>query len=1071
MQRRLLLFCLVLSGAAGLSYELLWIRLLTLSFGSTTLSFSTVLAVFFGGLALGSWLVTKLFDRISDPLRAYAIIELAMGALGLLLYPLLSSLGPLFARIDPGQGLAAALVRLACAAPLLLVPTVLMGATLPLASKALIRSDREVGRDTSLIYGANTLGAFLGAYVVTYHGLYEFGVWGTHLCTASLNALVAVIALRARRGVLAPSMPPPEPASAASPPPRSGFIATAGLITFLAGFSFVCFEVVWARVISVFLRGTIYGVGAVLLCFLFGIALGSGVIARWSDRVDSARWFSGLQGLTGIGVVLVSLLMPRVRYELEVLSASGLQGLWPLHLQLALVFATLLIPTAAAGASFPLLVRAVTQVAESAGRNLGVIYALNTLGTILASLVVGFLVIPTLGSEAALFLGLLTTSATAGLSAVLLARSTNLTLRLILAGLALVPLVTFPGLDLPRLLASGDARLNYRGFRQSVEANVHKVRRFREGLSSVVEVIETAPGSMGLSLSGLGQGTIHQVPPQYPIESTLLATVPLSHRPTPKRTLVVGFGAGATVQIMSELGLPEVTVLELEREVLESADLLFAGRSPLRNPRVHALVGDARHFLLVSRARDEAPYDLIASMPSHPWVAASLFTREFFELARDSLSADGVFVTWFGTGSLDSAAAESMVRAFASAFSHYALYHVPEVSAYYIAGSRAPLSFDLDSARALGRHRAIASHALLRDPMFLPARLTTSSWSPAPTLAQGPINTDDSAFVELHGPRSSTRSAGSSELTQPGVFPGDAVTPPGAPFHLELIEYLLGTPGGQLPSRASRPNSRRAHAALAKAKASLGESEFAYLAGRVQLAEGRLSEALSHLRAGTSAPEPVGSRARKFQLFATPGSARATPELWAQLPPSDDVILHLTEVHPQLASERLRENAATGEVQWLLRAFAGLEPDAVTREGLGRIRELTRTQLMGTNWLASLERCIAFALAHDVEDLAASCRAEAQRVRSERAARSFGRAQSHARRGEWSAARSSLRAAFELAPGRRDILEALLEVELSVGDLSSLGELRDLSRLSVPPEVFEALREQILARRAGAANP
>src|SRR5688572_14611361 len=148
MKDRLLLVCLIFSGFAGLAYELLWTRLLSLGFGSTVLSFSTVLAVFFGGLALGAYLAGKRAARIRRPILAYAWIEIGTGVFGLLLHPVLENLGTIFAAIDPGPGLTGALVRLAVATPVLLVPTVLMGATLPIICAAMITRDEEIGRGT-----------------------------------------------------------------------------------------------------------------------------------------------------------------------------------------------------------------------------------------------------------------------------------------------------------------------------------------------------------------------------------------------------------------------------------------------------------------------------------------------------------------------------------------------------------------------------------------------------------------------------------------------------------------------------------------------------------------------------------------------------------------------------------------------------------------------------------------------------------------------------------------------------------------------------------------------------------
>lgn len=1068
MQRTVLLSCLVFSGAAGLSYEILWVRLLALSFGTTTLSFSTVLAVFFGGLALGSWLVTRFLPRIERPLVAYALIELCMGILGLVLHPILTRLGPLFALVDPGPGLSGAMVRLLFAAPLLLLPTILMGATLPLISKAVVRLDGDVGRGTSLLYAANTLGACLGAYFVTYHLLYLSGVWGAHVATAATNGLVAAVAFtlarRSARSEPTAAQPTPKPAV---DPTHAKLIVTAGLLTFLSGFSFICFEVVWARLFSVFLHGTIYGVGAVLICFLFGIALGSLAISGSSDRVDAPRWFTGLQCVTSVGVVLVTVLLPRVRYELEVVSRSVGSPIVSLHLQLAIVFVTLLVPTAAAGASFPLLVRSVTTLARDTGRNLGLIYAVNTAGTILGSLLTGFFIIPELGSEAALYLGLLLASATAALSAVLLIRSSRTSTRLAIAGLVLLPLLLFPGLDLPRLVTAGSTELNFEGFRSSIESALPKLKRLREGQAAVVEVIETGPGSVGLSLNGLGQGTIHQVPPNYPLESVLLATVPLSHRPNPSHVLIIGFGAGATVQVMAGLELPSVTVIELEPEVLASADLLFAGRSPLDNPRVHAHVGDARHFLLVNGVREQRMYDVITSMPSHPWVAASIFTREFFQLARDNLSEDGVFVTWFGTGQMDTTAVESMVRAFAEVFAHFSLYHVREASALYIVGSKTPLRFDPEAAAALAQNSQVGSHSLLRSPLFLPARLVVSSWVPGSHPGKGPVNSDDSAFVELHSPRSSTHTVVLSDLARVRLLPEQAIVSPSREFYLDLLEETLGTPSGELPRHNRRPQLDPARVAQGPEFTLLSEPDRAYLSGRVAMLEGRMQDALTLFGKAGGAAEPTATRASKFRLYATPRSVHHQRAEWARIPLTDDVALFLMDADPELARERLRTTLTSSGAVWLLRVFEGLEVEPTSAAAQSKVRSLVRSELLGSRHLEPLERCVEFARTHRLEDLAGVCAAETQRIRGERATRLLEQGSRRLAGRQTRAALVSLRAAYALAPHRQDILVPLLVAQTEAGDVHSFEAIRNISRLAFTPEVFEVLWRRAQEGRAG----
>ncbi|MEL6189634.1 MAG: hypothetical protein AAFU79_33845, partial [Myxococcota bacterium] len=260
-----LLLCLVLSGFAGLAYELLWVRLLALSFGSTTLSFSTVLAVFFGGLALGAWVSGGLVGRMTRPIRVYAGLEVGTGVLALLLYPLLTHVGDLFALIDPGPGVGGAFVRALVAGPLLLGPTVLMGATLPAVARAIVVEDEAVGSGSALIYGFNTLGACFGAYLVTYALLPWLGVFLATVVTVGVNLVAAALALSLEDSTtqsLEDSRSNPDD----DVPDKVRWVATA--LAFAVGFSAICFQVAWVRLFSIFLDGTVYAVGSVLIAVL-----------------------------------------------------------------------------------------------------------------------------------------------------------------------------------------------------------------------------------------------------------------------------------------------------------------------------------------------------------------------------------------------------------------------------------------------------------------------------------------------------------------------------------------------------------------------------------------------------------------------------------------------------------------------------------------------------------------------------------------------------------------------------------------------------------------------------------
>lgn len=1070
MQHRILLSCLVLSGFTGLSYELLWVRLLSASFGSTTLSFSTVLAVFFGGLALGSWLAARNLHRFRNPVRAYAFIELITGLAGVALYPVLTRLPEFFALIDPGPNLAGALTRFLVAMPVLLVPTVLMGATLPLVCAGMIRDDSEIGRGTALIYGFNTLGAFLGVYLVTYHLLHTFGVWQSILVTALVNLLVFGIAFREGRsfsprapsGVTAPEVPRGDAGSMVEPAARKLITVATGL-TFLTGFSFICFEVVWARLFSLFLGGTIFGVGSVLICFLVGIALGSILIAPRADGVDAGRWFVGSQIVSAAGVLLVTALLPRVSYELTVLQARpDKASLVPQHLQLAVVLFTLAVPTIASGAAFPLLVRAITPSASQSGRSLGVLYSSNTIGSIAGSLLTGFILIPIAGSEATVYLGLFVTVSVAAIGAMFLMREVFAT-RALAAALACLTLLVFPGLEMQQVTSPPSSQASYLVTKNQREQSLKNILYFAEGTTAVVTVIASAGQIRGLSLNGLGQGGVAPLPPRYPLESALVAFVPLVHAPAARSALVVGFGAGSTVDLLAKHGLESVTVLELEGKVIDSVETLYQGPSPVDLPNVKVEVNDARHFLLVNQRRGGARFDILTSMPAHPWVAAPIFTREFFELARANLTPNGVFSTWFGVGGMDTPALQSVVGAFMTVFPNYIVYWVPEAQAYFLVGSEAPIQLDVKTIAETASSPEFEDFLELKDSWFLPARVVGLGLPESKVRLPDIINTDDSAFIETHSPRSSTVPAILGDLLPIKALTPEVFPPGDRAHYLELLEVLLGTRGGQTPLSPQPTYPARAKATIeALGERLFGPADLAYLRGRVALMEGNHSLASKLLEeAAVSDSAVVRARAHKFRTLASVRDPAALTEALSAMPFSSDIATRLLDLDRARAVTYLATSTTTLEratpLEWSLRVLSGLEQDPArpvgSREFYSRLRDvLGRSPPRGL-----AEECERFARLHGLNGLANSCASLVAAARQQQRTRLISEARSHGGAKRFAEAARALQTACEIDYRDLTCLRLLLVALMESSQGAQLEALLERAELHHPRAVLDAV--------------
>jgi spermidine synthase len=1076
MRHRFLLACLVLSGFSGLAYELLWTRLLSVSFGSTTLSFSTVLAVFFGGLALGAHLAGKRAQRVRRPVRAYGLIELLTGLCGLLLHPILTHLGGLFAMIDPGPGLTGAVARFLVAVPILIAPTVLMGATLPIVCSAMIEQRQVIGRGTALIYGFNTLGACLGAYLVTYQLLETLGVQKTILLTAGANFAVAAIAIAVdRREARHPPDPEPPPPVAASEidPHRGKLILIASALTLLGGFAAICLQVVWVRLFSIFLGGTVFALGAVLIAVLIGIAAGSLGIARILDTSrHAAIYFAALQILTVGSVILTSRIFEWVDYELNGI-ALALSGTTILHAQLAVVLVVLLIPTCCSGASFPLLMKIAERDPKSVGRSLGVLYASNTFGSILGSLVTGFVLIPRAGAEATIFVALVLLSVVGSIGAFLFLPKPRRIVGLAAAPIAILVLQLYQGFDMTGLQL-GPSAPSWREHLQRVAEFDRQVIYFAEGSYADVAVAGDERWR-AIRLNGLTQGSFAKVAPHYVLESVLVAMVPLAHTTDPRHGLVVGLGAGGTVNVLRELGLESVKVVEIEPEVATAVGKLFDRGNPLDAPGVELEINDARHYLLVNARPGRTRYDVITSMPAHPWVAASIFTREFFELARASLSEKGVFCTWFGTSRLELESTQSLLRAFAEVFPYYIVYWVKDASAFYLVGALHPLTIDIDRFETLSKAVDTSDHPALRDPYYLLRRIYATGDPETGPLPSGPSNTDDSVIVETHALPSTGTVGDSLKDFMPSEYlrPAFVAEPKRRTFYIELLEQLLGTPMGEIQVAAKTLDVERAERTIEGTKALWTETELAYFEGRVLEAKGQMRRAREEL-AKASVDTTLGARARKFAALAAEDPWRVLAEL-EQLEPTSDVLARMLEIDATRALVHIPSDSvepARDPIGWFLRRARGEgeldEGDRLAFDAyVGPILAKTKQEHV-------LELCETFTRKHRLARELGACSAWLAAARQQRADGLLrdGRALLASR--TFSEAARVLGQANAARPGDKKIVSNYARALAGAQDEAGLAELvRELRFRGEPEHVIESLIERARAGKldAGPTEP
>lgn len=674
------------SGAAALVYQVLFAKELALVFGSTATATFTVLATFLGGMAIGSLIGGALAARVARPVVVYALVELAIGAFCVATPALFAAIqgAYVFLAADLAPAAPGLLVlRVALGAGVLLVPTVLMGITLPLLAQALNPLGDRLGKAVAWLYACNTAGAALGALLASYAVIPLFGVHATTLIAAVLNLLVAVgaLALAKRLGTASRAALDVDPVAIGamrSPADRGGarVLAGAWLALGLGGMLSLGLEVVYVHLLSIVAGNSVYAFGLMLATFLVGLAIGGEGGRRLIGRagIDRAAWLAVTQLALAATVALGA-------WGWDMIPAyfAGFGGV-PLLTSFGarealrgLVCALVMIPpTLCIGASYTLAMDlATTATARRGITMLGLSAALNTLGNIAGVLLFGFVLLPWLGGLAA---GKIVAASALAVAAVVTAavvkKSTRWRLAATLAGGIALVLVSPTRLDYDTL--SGGANVYF--MVQKWGTVVDHAESIDGGLTMVTRQPRDGGVVTTLLTNGKFQGNDAK---QGEVQAQIgFAALPLLHQERRENALVIGYGTGATSRVLHDAGFSHIDIAELSRDVVALADTYFSGinRKVSQQPGVQTQITDGRNLLLLTRRK----YDLISIEITSIWFAgaASLYNREFYQLARAKLRPDGVLQQWVQLHHMAATDLSTIIATLRAEFSYVSLYVV-----------------------------------------------------------------------------------------------------------------------------------------------------------------------------------------------------------------------------------------------------------------------------------------------------------------------------------------------------------------------------------------------------------
>lgn len=686
---------LVLSGLASLTYQVVWVRLLGLSMGSTSASISTVLAAFFLGMAAGSLLAERLTKNRLEGFSPYIVLEVLIGVSGLVLLPILLNLDQFMAWL-PAAG-TSLLLKFIVAIALLSIPTLCMGATFPVMAAILVRHHSEVGLRMSQLYALNTAGAVLGAGLCGFVFIPLWGLDGAVYIAVALNAMIVGVAVYFnRRVVLPPLVLPPTSDNAAPPVPVGNTADRARALVILAvtGFAAIATQVGWTKYLGIFTGTTLYGFSAILTVFLIGIASGSWTMRKYVDRIHNPQtWLIGGLVLLGLSLLISQAgltLIPNLYGAVNHLDFGPAVVLGAKYI---VVFAIVFVPTFLFGALFPLNIVLYCGGLAGVRSNVGKAYAVNTLASIFGALAAGFWIIPTFGTAA-----LLTSMALIVLVSILVYLPNQQTpmARAALASLAIATMAGsawFPRADYKDLIAS----VQYRYDVDALQGKTPEITFLKEGKAGVISMVTYDGKLYKLQNNGLNEAVVDPSNPNNALLiETLLGLVPYFLNDTAKTGFIVGFGGGTTARALTLTGLESIRVVELEPAVIDAGRAIYHGEIPaLKDPRVKIEFNDARNTLLV----EDTKYDIIAAQPSHPWVAraSSVFTLEFWETAKSRLNDGGVFGQWVNLFNMNASTLQSIYKAFYTVFPHGVSFANFETGDLLLFGATTPIRLDYES--------------------------------------------------------------------------------------------------------------------------------------------------------------------------------------------------------------------------------------------------------------------------------------------------------------------------------------------------------------------------------------
>jgi spermidine synthase len=790
----LMLLLFIGSGCAALIYEIVWFQILQLVVGASAISMAVLLGTFMGGMFAGSILLTRYVSRAEHPLRLYAKLEGLIGVAGALLILLMPLVGRLYTAFD-GGGSASVVLRAVVSVFLLLVPTMLMGATLPAISRY-VEATPSGFAWIGFLYGGNILGAVIGCLGAGFYLLRVYDLNTASLVAVALNATVAIVSfVLSKRAPFAPSIDAVERGTTATSKdwePRSIYVAIA-----LSGLTALGAEVVWTRLLSLLFGATTYAFSIILAVFLIGLGIGSAIGSAFARNTSNARAALGWVQLFLAFSTAYGAWMAAQQIPYWPVYPSLAPSVWfNFQLDLARSLFTMLPAAVLWGASFPLAVAAAAPSNDDSGATVGRMYAANTLGAIIGSLMTGLIFVPLIGTHGAERVLILVSATSAAVVLIPILRSSSramVAFGFLMIGALLAAVSVRP---VPAGLVAWGRLLAWQGEPYALYVG--------EGINSSIAVTGESNGWRNFHVSGkVEASTEPQDMRLQRLLGHLTALMALKDGKGPKSVLVVGFGAGVTAGAISiHPTVERMVICEMEPLIPKVVSTYFrdVNYDVVANPKVKIVYDDARHFVLTTREK----FDVITSDPIHPWVkgAATLYTKEYFEHMKAHLNPGGVVTQWVPLYESTEEAVRSEIATFLQIFPNGTVWRNDDGNGrgydVVLAGRLEETPIDVDAWQATIDSPAYAAvKASLADVGYSTIFDVLKTYSGRgkdlrPWVAGAAINTDKDLRLQYLAGLGSNRNNGTEirdSMLRFRVFPADLFT--GQPSSIEPLHALM----------------------------------------------------------------------------------------------------------------------------------------------------------------------------------------------------------------------------------------------------------------------------------------